>query len=171
MEKKDKDFLFITNVEAGTYIRKLIHDLGEKIGGAHMLELRRTKAGIFTESSLVNLYDFDKITKFLNSKVELWDAQDAKQTSKQHLDIIKDEEKLRKIIFPAEDAIKQVLPSYELSEKNLKQVLTGKPLTKEDISEEPVRDVFAVFLRERFIGVYKKVEEPGIIAKAEFVFN
>jgi len=29
-----KDFLFQTAVEGGTYIRKLIHDLGEKIGGA-----------------------------------------------------------------------------------------------------------------------------------------
>src|SRR3989344_1866530 len=44
LEKKEKDVLFITQVEAGTYIRKLIHDLGERIGGAHMLELRRTKA-------------------------------------------------------------------------------------------------------------------------------
>jgi H/ACA ribonucleoprotein complex subunit 4 len=45
---------FLTGVEAGTYIRKLIHDLGETLGtGAHMLSLRRTRAGPFSEESLV----------------------------------------------------------------------------------------------------------------------
>ncbi|MEK6936362.1 MAG: RNA-guided pseudouridylation complex pseudouridine synthase subunit Cbf5, partial [Nanoarchaeota archaeon] len=38
---------FVADVEAGTYIRKLVSDLGDKIGGAHMIELRRIKAGIF----------------------------------------------------------------------------------------------------------------------------
>src|SRR3989344_2057146 len=41
LEKKGKDILFKTKVQAGTYIRKLIHDIGLQIGGAHMLELRR----------------------------------------------------------------------------------------------------------------------------------
>ena len=34
--------------------------MGKEIGGAHMLELRRTKAGIFEEKESVNLYDFEK---------------------------------------------------------------------------------------------------------------
>ena len=45
-----KDFLFKTEVQGGTYIRKLVHDLGEELKtGAHMLELRRIRAGIFHE--------------------------------------------------------------------------------------------------------------------------
>ena len=49
VSENKKDFLFISEVQGGTYIRKLCSDLGEKIGGAHMLELRRIKAGIFKE--------------------------------------------------------------------------------------------------------------------------
>jgi len=50
--------LFIVGCEAGTYIRKLIHDLGQKLRvGAHMQELRRTKAGPFDEDTLFTLQD------------------------------------------------------------------------------------------------------------------
>src|SRR3989344_1794999 len=41
LEQDGKDFLFMTEVQGGTYIRKLIDDLGIELGiGAHMLELR-----------------------------------------------------------------------------------------------------------------------------------
>jgi len=59
-DENKKDFLFIAEVEGGTYIRKLCHDFGMMIGGAHMVELRRIKAGIFSEEDSINLYDFDK---------------------------------------------------------------------------------------------------------------
>ena len=45
VERDGKDVLFEAGVEAGTYIRTLINDLGKNIGEAHMLELRRIKAG------------------------------------------------------------------------------------------------------------------------------
>lgn len=52
LEIQEKDVLFITGVQAGTYIRKLCHDIGLELGvGAHMAELRRTKAGPFKENS------------------------------------------------------------------------------------------------------------------------
>jgi H/ACA ribonucleoprotein complex subunit 4 len=57
LEIKGKDVLFRTGVEAGTYIRKLCSDIGEKIGGAHMAELRRTKVGPFDESTIISLQD------------------------------------------------------------------------------------------------------------------
>ena len=42
--------------QAGTYIRKLLHDIGQALNtGAHMAELRRTKAGPFKESSSIDL--------------------------------------------------------------------------------------------------------------------
>lgn len=44
--------------QAGTYIRKLVYDVGEVLGeGAHMRELRRVRAGSFTEESIFSLYD------------------------------------------------------------------------------------------------------------------
>ena len=56
LDMVEKDVLFRVGSQAGTYIRKLVHDIGAKLGcGAHMAELRRTKAGPFTEESLVTL--------------------------------------------------------------------------------------------------------------------
>ena len=58
MEKNGQDLLFRVGCQAGTYIRKLIHDLGQKLKvGAHMQELRRTKAGPFREDTLFTLQD------------------------------------------------------------------------------------------------------------------
>jgi len=58
LERNGTDVLFITGTQAGTYIRKLCHDIGEKLGvGANMMELRRTKAGPFKEDTLCTLQD------------------------------------------------------------------------------------------------------------------
>ena len=58
LEIDGQDVLFKVGTEAGTYIRKLIHDIGQKLKtGAHMAELRRTKAGPFDESTLVTLQE------------------------------------------------------------------------------------------------------------------
>ncbi len=150
-EKQGKDFLFDTQVQAGTYIRKLIHDLGEKIGGAHMLELRRTKAGIFSEEEIFTLYDFEKAVEEYN---------------------LGSEESLRKMLIPAEEAIKKVLPAVQLI-PDAKPILTGKPLMKSDVKDvEKIPDeTFALFKGERFIAIMRPVEEGDIIARPEFVLN
>ena len=49
LDRKDDIILLRFHVESGTYIRKLIHDMGLEMGGAHMIELRRTRAGPFHE--------------------------------------------------------------------------------------------------------------------------
>lgn len=154
-ESEDKkEFLFIAEVEGGTYIRKLCSDLGDLIDGAHMAELRRIRAGIFSETefgkeNFVNLYGFEKSLEI--------------------------EDELRKIIIPAEEAIKKIMPCIELKNKStLKSLLNGKPLFKQDIDEKELRkitDVFAVFDNQTFIGIYKKTKEKDIIGRAEFVFN
>jgi len=47
---------FVAEVSAGTYIRSLAHDLGQKLGyGAHLTELRRTASGEFTLDQAVKL--------------------------------------------------------------------------------------------------------------------
>jgi H/ACA ribonucleoprotein complex subunit 4 len=149
LERDSKDVLFSTQVQAGTYIRKLCDDMGKKIGGAHMLELRRTKAGIFEEKYSVNLYDFEKA------------VEEYKKGN---------EEPLRKILIPAE-IVSDVLPVIEVKSANLKKLLTGKPLMKEDISGIIQDERFALFLKERFIGIYRKSDEGDIIARPEFIFN
>lgn len=58
LEIKGKDVLFKIGCQAGTYIRKICHDIGQKLGvGAHMAELRRTKSGPFKEDTLCSLQD------------------------------------------------------------------------------------------------------------------
>lgn len=55
-----RDVLFRVGCQAGTYIRKLCHDIGKKLGSnGHMQELRRTKAGGFGEDTLVTLHDLE----------------------------------------------------------------------------------------------------------------
>lgn len=78
--------------EAGTYIRKLVYDIGEVLGtGATMFELRRTRVSIFSE--------------YPDNLVRLHDLVDAVETYKE----TKKEEKIRTIIKPIEMALEGVL--------------------------------------------------------------
>jgi H/ACA ribonucleoprotein complex subunit 4 len=58
LEIQEKDVLFKVGCQAGTYIRKLCHDIGDKLGtGAHMAELIRTKAGPFSDKETYTLQE------------------------------------------------------------------------------------------------------------------
>ncbi|MBI4020348.1 MAG: hypothetical protein HY367_03365 [Candidatus Aenigmarchaeota archaeon] len=51
-----RDMSIRVSCEAGTYMRKLATDLGAGLGcGAHLVGLRRTRAGPFTESDCVDI--------------------------------------------------------------------------------------------------------------------
>jgi len=58
LEIDGRNVLMRVGCEAGTYMRKLCHDIGEVLGvGAHMRELRRTRVGPFKEDeSLATLH-------------------------------------------------------------------------------------------------------------------
>jgi H/ACA ribonucleoprotein complex subunit 4 len=63
VEIDGRDVLFRIGCQAGTYIRKLVYDIGEVLGvGAHMRELRRTRAGSFTEEDSFSLYDIMQLS-------------------------------------------------------------------------------------------------------------
>jgi len=88
LEKDGKDVLFHVACEAGTYIRKLIHDIGQALGvGAHMTELRRIRAGCFKEEDSHPLVE-------IRDAYEFWKEGDEKM--------------LRKILIPVEYAIPHV---------------------------------------------------------------
>jgi H/ACA ribonucleoprotein complex subunit 4 len=150
LEKQEKNFLFQTEVQGGTYIRKLCSDLGEFTEGAHMLELRRTRAGIFTEQQTVTLYEFEKAIKEYRKG---------------------NSEFLERMIISAEKAIKEVVESVELKEGSLNKILTGKPILKEDLQTTPKEDTFAIFLKERFIEIARKTDERDFFARPSFVLN
>lgn len=51
---------FVAEVSAGTYVRSLAHDLGQALGcGAHLTELRRTRAGEFAIGNAVTLISLE----------------------------------------------------------------------------------------------------------------
>jgi H/ACA ribonucleoprotein complex subunit 4 len=152
-----KDILFRVKCEGGTYIRKLIDDLGNEMGiGAHMLELRRISAGIFNEKDKeypsVKLYDFEKaVYEYENGNEEL----------------------LRKIIIPGE-IVSEIYPALEIKEDDLQQILTGKPIHKKDVIKDEgwkVESVVSCFCDGKFIGMYKMFRGKEIFARAEFVMQ
>ena len=167
LEKKEKVIKFHTEVEGGTYIRKLIHDLGEALGiGAHMISLRRTRAGIFEEKDSIKLEDLEKLKG----------------------------EDLRKVIIPAE-IVSEVYPVVQIKEDNLEKIFTGKPIHKGDLvaplgvrqggartslrpqiteyrgKEFKKDEIVCVFAKARFIGMYKVVNDRDVFAKGEFVMQ
>ncbi len=55
---------FLINCSKGTFIRQLAVDLGDKLGcGAHLNELRRTKAGEYNIKDAVTLDSLKEMTK------------------------------------------------------------------------------------------------------------
>ncbi len=148
-----KSFLFECRVEGGTYVRKLCSDLGGMIGVAHMGELRRTEAGIFNESSLVSLYDFERA-------VEAWkDGDDGL---------------LRGMVVAAEGAVREVLPVVEVDKSILKSLYIGRPLLRSNVVggvDVGVGEVFALFCGDVFVGTYKRSGKDAVFGRAEFVKN
>lgn len=91
LESVENILLLRVLCEAGTYIRKLVYDIGEVLGtGATMFELRRTRVSVFSEG-------VDKL-------VRLHDLVDAIETYKE----TKEEEKIRSIIKPIEFSLEGV---------------------------------------------------------------
>ncbi|PIN74446.1 RNA-guided pseudouridylation complex pseudouridine synthase subunit Cbf5 [Candidatus Woesearchaeota archaeon CG10_big_fil_rev_8_21_14_0_10_37_12] len=65
LEMSEQDVLFRMGCQAGTYVRKLCHDVGQELGvGAHMAELIRTKAGPFNDQDWVTLQDLEDAFMF-----------------------------------------------------------------------------------------------------------
>ncbi len=72
VEAGGRDVLFKVGCQAGTYIRKLVYDIGEVLQvGAHMRELRRTRAGSFTEADASSLYDVLELSQSTGDEKEV----------------------------------------------------------------------------------------------------
>lgn len=108
-DQYDRLLLLRVLCESGTYIRKLIYDMGEVLGvGASMIELRRTKVCDFTnESNFVRLHDL----------------VDAFQIYKE----TKNEEKLRRIVLPIEIAMTH-LPAVTIRDTAIDALCHGAQL-------------------------------------------
>jgi len=80
--------LFRIGCQAGTYIRKFVHDFGKRIGvGAHMAQLIRTAAGPFTFEQSTTLQELEDAYVFATEG---------------------EEEMLRRIVHPFEEAVAHI---------------------------------------------------------------
>ncbi len=114
IEIEGQDILFRIGCQAGTYIRKYVHDFGQKIGvGAHMAELRRTRAGPFDESTAVTLHD-------LMDAYYYWKEEG-------------NEEMIKKIIQPVENAVAH-LPKIWILDSAVNSLCHGADLNVPGIS-------------------------------------
>jgi len=112
IEKDGKDVLFKIICESGFYVRKWVHDIGQKLKiGAHLKELRRISIGkyenfyfrIFSEESSFNL-------------IQIADAI-----------INNDEKEIRKIFIPAEYCLEHVKKVF-VKDSAIPNLLKGAPL-------------------------------------------
>ena len=114
----DRLLLLRTLCESGTYIRKLIYDIGEVLEvGASMIELRRTKVCNFVDEA-----DF----------VKLHDLVDAFQLHKETAN----EEKLRRIILPIEMAMTHI-PAITIRDTAIDALCHGAQLALPGIVSVP----------------------------------
>ncbi len=138
LEVEGKDVLFKVGVESGTYIRKLIHDMGEKLGvGAHMSELRRTKVSNLTEKDhLVTLQDLDDAMYYRDKE--------------------KDDRFLSYCIQNIERGI-DFLPKVYISDSAVDTVCHGSPLAVPGISKmnnfETGERIFLSTLKGELVGL------------------
>jgi tRNA pseudouridine55 synthase len=74
-EPKAADIALKVICSAGTYIRTLAEDIGRKVGiGAHLAELRRTRAGKFTIEQGMTLERLEQLDDPSNSLIRMKDA-------------------------------------------------------------------------------------------------
>ncbi len=163
LEREGKFVLMRVDCEAGTYIRKLCHDIGEVLGcGAHMRELRRTRAGPFRE---------DKGCTTLHALLDaitLWKDSG-------------DESLLRQVIIPIEEALTD-LPKVYVRDSAVDAICHGADLASPGVlrlskSIKPGDTVCIMTLKGELVALGKAKmsgeeilkSDHGIVVKTERV--
>ena len=153
IEIEGRSVLFRVGCEAGTYIRKLCHDIGLALGcGGHMQELRRTKAGPFTEKTLVTLQD-------LKDAYVFWKEYG-------------DESEIRRVIRPMESAVSH-LPKILLRDSSGDAICSGASLAVPGITSLDSNlvkgDLVALFtLKDELVALAKAEMSTEEILKSSF---
>ena len=99
---------FTVRCAGGTYIRKLVHDLGQALGcGAQMASLRRTQAGPFTLADCATMGQVEEAARLA--------AQG-------------DADPVRRLVRPVEDLSVCVLPRVVIDDGAVHSVCSGFPL-------------------------------------------
>ncbi|MBU0629219.1 MAG: RNA-guided pseudouridylation complex pseudouridine synthase subunit Cbf5 [Nanoarchaeota archaeon] len=115
IEIQGQNILFKIGCQAGTYIRKYIHDLGQKLGcGAHMVQLRRTRVAAFDESTLTTLHDLTDAFHYYKNE--------------------NNDKFIRKIIQPMENAVRHI-PKVWVLDTTIMTLTHGRDLAVPGISK------------------------------------
>ena len=163
LDVQGKDVLFRMGCQAGTYVRKWIHDLGKIIGtGAHMAELMRTKAGPFTDKNMVTLHDLEDAYWYWKNE--------------------KKEKYIRSCITPIENAVSH-LPKIWLLDSSVDTVCHGALLNAPGVSKVEsgiaIGDIVALMsLKNELVAIGKAKmfseqivdSKKGTAAKTDRVF-
>jgi H/ACA ribonucleoprotein complex subunit 4 len=108
LDEQERQLLLRVRCAAGTYIRKLCHDIGLALGtGAHMGDLRRTATGEFDDTDLVTM-------ETLADALVFW-AEDG------------DADLLREVVAPAERALAP-LGRVTIAPSAAREVAKGAPV-------------------------------------------
>lgn len=125
--------------------------MGEQLGvGAHMTELRRTKAGPFTESGAVTLQELS----------EAWNL--FKENGEEAL--------LRKTVLPVEEAVKDI-PKIYIKDSAVDSICNGSRLGVNGIAklEDTVREgrqVAVMTLRGELVSLGKALMDAVLVPEA-----
>jgi len=139
LEISGRNVLMRVGCEAGTYIRRLHDDIGKKLGGAHMQELRRTKSGSFTEKNLITLQTLaDALAKLKAG----------------------DESEIRKVVIPLE-SIADNIKSVVIKDSAVDAICNGAPLAVQGASRIE-KDI----ARGEWVGIFTLKGELVAIGKA-----
>ncbi len=139
--------------EAGTYMRKLAHDIGLLLGvGAHMRELRRTRTGPFKEDeTLVRLQD-------VSEALYLWREYG-------------DERLLRKIVLPVEVATAHI-PKIVIRDTAVDAIAHGADLAvpgivrlTKDVKKDSIAALYT--LKGELVALGKALYDAEEIAKMD----
>ncbi|AKB73939.1 tRNA pseudouridine 55 synthase [Methanosarcina lacustris Z-7289] len=142
LEIEGTSVLLRVGCEAGTYIRKLCHDIGLALGcSGHMQWLRRTKAGPFTERTLVTLHE-------LKDAYVSWEEEG-------------DESELRRVIRPMESAVSH-LPKIILRDSAVDAICSGASLAVPGITS-----LDSNLTKGELTGLFTLKGEFVALAKAE----
>lgn len=150
LEIEGKEVLFKVGCQGGTYIRKLIHDIGRNLGGAHMAELRRTKAGPFNEDQLISLHELSDALYFYKKEGN--------------------EDKIRKCILPLETALGH-LPKFYVTDNSVDNLCRGSNLNVPGVvkfdSKIKKKDLVAVLsLKGELIALGYATMQSKVILKS-----
>lgn len=156
LEMNGRNILFKVGCEAGTYIRKLCYDIGEVLGcGAHMQELRRTRAGPFVEEeSPVTLHE-------VAYYFEKW-----RET--------RDENYIRCFIIPMEKAL-ELLPKIYIRDSAVDAVCHGASLTAPGVvafedSVAPNQTLAVLTLKGEAVALAKALVSASQLAEMDHGF-